>query len=72
MANYQQRVARYYNARVKSKLFKTGDLISRKVEASKPTEVGKLSPKWEEPYWVIKIVRHRAYQLQRLDNSIVP
>ena len=72
MAAYQHRVAKYYNSRVKSKIFEQGDLVLRKAEASQPTEIGKLSPKWEGPYQVIKVIRPGAYQLQRMDGSIVP
>ena len=72
MIDYQQRAARYYNAWVKNKVFKMGGLIMRKAKASKPTEVGKLSPKWEGPYRIIKVVRPGAYQLQHLDKSIIP
>ena len=72
MAAYQHRVAKYYNSRVKSKIFGQGDLVLRKAEASQPTETGKLSPKWEGPYQVIKVIRPGAYQLQRMDGSIVP
>ncbi len=44
MAKYQQRMAQYYNARVKIKSFKEGDLVLRKAEASQPTEQGKMAP----------------------------
>ncbi len=44
MAKYQQRTAQYYNAKVKVKTFKVGDLVLRRAEASQPTEQGKLAP----------------------------
>ncbi len=44
MARYQQKTAQYYNARVKVKSFKAGDLVLRRAEASRPTEQGKLAP----------------------------
>ena len=72
MAAYQHKVAKYYNSRVKSKIFERGDLVLRKAEASQPIEIGKLSPRWEGPYQVTKVVRPGAYQLQRMDGSIVP
>ena len=56
--------------RVKGKASKVGDLVLRRTEASQPTEVGKLSLRWEGSYQVVRIVRPEAYQLQRLDNSI--
>ena len=72
MAAYRHRVAKYYNSRVKSKIFRLRDLVLRRTEVSKPTEVGKLSPKWEGPYQIIKVIRLGAYRLQRMDKSIVP
>ena len=72
MAAYQHKVAKYYNSRVKGKIFKQGDLVLRKAEASPPSETRKLSPRWEGPYQVTKVVRPGAYQLQRMDGSIVP
>ena len=56
-AAYQQKVAKYYNSRVKSKIFQVNDLVLRESKVSQPTEVEKLSPKWEGPYLIIKIVR---------------
>ena len=44
MAVYRQRVARYYNTRVKPKVFQFGDLILRKAKVSKPLNQEKLSP----------------------------
>ena len=72
MAAYQYKVVKYYNSQVKTKIFKIGDLVLRMAEASQPIVTTKLSPKWEGPYQVIKIVRPRTYQLQWLDHSLVP
>ena len=44
MAAYWQRVARYYNAKVKSKVFHPGDLVLRKAEVLRPLDQEKLSP----------------------------
>ncbi len=42
---YQQRMARYYDRRVKHKEFKVGDLVLRKVTlATKDPTLGKLGP----------------------------
>ena len=72
MVIYRYKVAKYYNSRVKSKVFELGDLVLRRTEASQPVEVGKLSLKWEGPYQIIKVIRLGAHQLQRMDKSIVP
>lgn len=48
---YQNRVARYFNSKVREKCFKVGDLILQKVTPN--TEVkgaGVLGPNWEGPY----------------------
>ena len=45
MAKYQQKIAEYYNRRVKLKRFNIGDLVLRKVTpATKDPTQGKLSP----------------------------
>ena len=69
---YQQKVAKYYNSRVKSKVFQVGDLVLRESKVSQNTKVKKLSPKWEGPYVIIKFIRPGAYQPQRPDGSLVP
>ena len=71
-AIYQQKVAKYYNSRVKSKVFQVGDLVLKESKVSQPTEVRKLSLKWKGPYVIIKVIRPSAYQLQRPDGSLVP
>ena len=72
MAIYQQKVAKCYNSRVRSKAFKVGDLVLKKSKVFQLTEVRKLSSKWEGPYQVVKIIKLEAYQLQRSDGSIIP
>ena len=69
---YQQKVAKYYNSRVKSKVFHVGDLVLRESKVSQLTEVEKLSAKWEGPYVIIKVIKLGAYQLQRPDGFLVP
>ena len=44
MASYQQRIAHYYNLRVKLKTFRCGDLMPRWVKVSKSIEQDKLAP----------------------------
>ena len=43
MAAYQQRVVRYYNTKVKPKVFRLGDLILRKIKVSRSLDQKKLS-----------------------------
>ena len=65
-------MVKYYNSRVKSKVFQVDDLVLRESKISQPTKVKKLSLKWEGPYVIIKVIRPNAYQLQRPDSSLVP
>ena len=48
MAKYQQKIAEYYNRRVKLKRFNIRDLVLRKVTpATKDPTQGKIGPTWE-------------------------
>ena len=54
MAKYQQKMAEYYNQRVKLKRFHIGDLVLQKVTlATKDPTQGKLGLTWEGPYKVV-------------------
>ena len=54
MLAYQERVAKYFKKKVKSRSFRVGDLVLRKVTlATKDPTKGKLAPNWESPYKVI-------------------
>uniref|UniRef100_A0A2N9G648 Uncharacterized protein n=1 Tax=Fagus sylvatica TaxID=28930 RepID=A0A2N9G648_FAGSY len=70
---YQQRMARYYDRRVKHREFKIGDLVLRKVTlATKDPTQGKLGPTWEGPYRVVKFHRRGTYHLKKLDGDALP
>ena len=70
---YQQRMALYYNRRVKHREFKVGDLVLRKVTlATKDPTQGKLGPTWEGPYKVVKFHRRGTYHLEKLDETTLP
>ena len=58
VAIYQGKVARYYNARVKIRKFRIGNLVLKKVlrNAQKPG-VGTLGPNWDEPCIIREVVR---------------
>ncbi|XP_057972663.1 uncharacterized protein LOC131160798 [Malania oleifera] len=65
VAAYQQRVAKYYNNRVKVRNFQPEDLVLRKTQKS-PTESGlhKLKPNWEGPYRVTTKIKPGTYKLE--------
>ena len=73
MNKYQQRIAEYYNQRVKLKRFNIGDLVLRKVTlATKDPAQGKLGPTWEGPYKVIHYSRQGSYHFEDLDENKLP
>ena len=54
MIKYQQKMAEYYNKRVKLRRLDIEDLVLRKVTpATKDPAQGKLGPTWEEHYRVV-------------------
>ena len=69
MTKYQQKMADYYNKRVKLKRLDIGDLVLRKVTPTikNPTQ-GKLGLTWEEPYWVVHYSKQGSYHLETLDR----
>ena len=69
MAKYQQKMAEYYNKRVKLRQLDIGDLVLRKVTmATKDPTQGKLGPTWEGPYQVVHYSRQGSYHLETLDG----
>ncbi|KAK3005272.1 hypothetical protein RJ639_016459 [Escallonia herrerae] len=69
----KQRVARFYNRRVRMRIFRVGDLALRKLGVSNPkAAVGKLSPNWEGPYKISKVLRPGAYSLETLSGEAIP
>ena len=70
MAKYQQKMAQYYNKRVKLRQLDIGDLVLRKVTtATKDLTQGKLGPTWEGPYRVVHYSRRGSYHLETLDGQ---
>ncbi|CAL2243016.1 unnamed protein product [Prunus armeniaca] len=62
---YKQRIAKYYDSRVKPRAFKVGDWVMHKISLAtkNPTE-GTLGPTWKGPYEVTKVYRPGTYQLR--------
>uniref|UniRef100_A0A2N9GNE9 Uncharacterized protein n=1 Tax=Fagus sylvatica TaxID=28930 RepID=A0A2N9GNE9_FAGSY len=73
LAAYQQRLKREHNKNVKTRTFRIGDLVLRKVMANtrRPNE-GKLGPNWEGPYKVLSQAGHGAYRLEDLNGKAIP
>ena len=73
MAKYQQKIAEYYNRRVKLKRFNIGDLVLRKVTpATKDPTQGKLGPTWEGLYRVVHYSRQGSYHLEDSEAKRLP
>ena len=72
MSAYQERVAKYFNRKVKPRSFRVGDLVLHKVTlATRDSTEGKLAPNWEGPYKVISCQRLEAYYLEDLEGKVL-
>ncbi|XP_026440506.1 uncharacterized protein LOC113339452 [Papaver somniferum] len=63
MENYQQRLDREYNKRVKIREFQPGELVLREIPIYQRGGDGKLEKKWDGPYIIKRIVGNGAYEL---------
>ena len=64
MAFYHQQIVKYYDARVKVKEFRIGDVVLWRVDVLQPIKQGKLSSNWEGLYLVDGVVRPGTYHLK--------
>ncbi|GKV33271.1 hypothetical protein SLEP1_g41799 [Rubroshorea leprosula] len=70
---YKQKLANFYNKRVRPRTFKVGDLVLRKAGLTGfETRFGKLAPNWEGPYAVAEVPHPGAYILQDAEGKRVP
>ena len=62
--NYQRKIARYYDRKVRPNSFKPDDLVLKKLLlARKDPTHGKLGPNWEGPYIVSQVICPGNYEL---------
>ena len=67
--NYQLAAAKYNNSNVRSRRFKEGDLVLRKVfQNTAERNTGKFGANWEGPYKIIKVVRPGAYKIANMQD----
>ena len=67
MEAQKQRMARYYDSRVRERKFKVGDTVLRQVfQNTKEPRAETRGYSWEGPYQVIEILRSEAYRLANL------
>lgn len=73
VAVYKQKMAKYYNSRVKARRFTVGDLVLRKVThaTQDPTEE-KSKLNWEGPYQVTQCNRPGTYHLETMRGEPLP
>ncbi|XP_071699850.1 uncharacterized protein [Rutidosis leptorrhynchoides] len=71
-ADAKQKMAKYYNKRVRYVQFKEGDLVLRDNEASRQEKQGKLGPCWEGPYKVVKAHPNGSYTLSAPSGEEIP
>ncbi|GKV25716.1 hypothetical protein SLEP1_g35111 [Rubroshorea leprosula] len=72
-ATDKQKLANFYNKRVRPRTFKIGDLVLRKAGLTGfETRFGKLTPNWEGPYTVAEVPHPGAYVLQDAEGKRVP
>ena len=70
--DYQRKTARYYNRKVKPRSYMPDDLVLKKLLlARKNPAHGKLSPNWEGPYIIYRVVRPGIYELQTEEGKIL-
>nr|GEX67171.1 reverse transcriptase domain-containing protein [Tanacetum cinerariifolium] len=68
-AKSKAKMEKYYNARVRSTSFRSGDLVYQSNEASRTKDEGKLGPKWEGPYEVTEALGKGAYKLRDYNRN---
>ena len=70
MMIYQQKMAEYYNKKVKLRRLDIGNLVQCKVTtATRDSTQGKLGPTWEGPYRVVHYSKQGRYHLETLDGQ---
>ena len=68
----KERIARFYNSRVKYKSFKINDLVWKVILPMDKNcrEYRKWSPKWEGPFKVVRVFSGNAYALVGIDSNL--
>ena len=72
MVAYQQKVAAYYNRRVRPRIFKERSLVLRKIFKNMAEKgARKFQANWEGPYVVSKANENGSYYLQTLNGTLL-
>ena len=72
-AAVKRRAMKRFNAKVKLRDFKEGDLVWRmRTDARKDPRHGKLASNWEGPFRVLENLQNGAYRLETLEEKVIP
>ncbi|XP_071700195.1 uncharacterized protein [Rutidosis leptorrhynchoides] len=71
-ASNKQKIAKYYNQRVKERTFRPGDFVWRNNNVSRVEDTGKFGPNWEGSYVIAEAIGNGAYNLKTHDGKFVP
>jgi uncharacterized protein CbrC (UPF0167 family) len=69
VARYQQAFCRYHSRKVHARSLEEGELVLWCVQSAKGSN--KLTPKWEGPYWAVRVTRPGAVRLETEDGTPV-
>ncbi|XP_074337069.1 uncharacterized protein LOC141674249 [Apium graveolens] len=72
MEKYKEKTKEHYSKKSRVKNFQVGDLVLQDMEASDPTNTGKLMPRWEGLYKIKEVLRPGTYKLTNMDKSEIP
>ena len=67
-AHYQQTLHRYHERKIRRTL-EDGNLVLQRTQSTKDKH--KLSPPWEGPYTVLKVIRPGAYRLKDDNDNVL-
>ena len=72
-AAVKRRAMKRFNAKVKLRGFKEGDLVWRiRTDARKDLRHGKLASNWEGPFRIMENLHNGAYRLETLAEKAIP
>ena len=66
---YQQTLRCYHSRGIRPRTLQVGDLVLPRIQSSKGQH--KISPPWEGPYTIYKVLRPRTYRLKDVEGCIV-
>ena len=68
------RVARAYNKKVRAKFFQVGELVWKTILplGTKSNKFGKLSPSWEGPFKIVKVIFRNSYMVETMQGECLP